>query len=126
MTKAGLLIFAFLYFLTGLFILIFPYKFYEMAPGVSETGPFNVHFIRDVALAFLASGSAIAWGVKNTKPVVCLFGVAWVALHGLFHIQMQLTRGLSLDFIAAFDVVGVIVPAALTVFLGFRFLEATK
>ena len=40
------------YVLIGFYLMVFPLGFYENAPGVSETGPYNMHFIRDVGFAF--------------------------------------------------------------------------
>ena len=39
-----------------------PHAWYERTPGVAMMGPFNLHFIRDVALAYLASAAALGWG----------------------------------------------------------------
>src|SRR4026209_2266576 len=33
---------------------------YETVPGVSETGPFNPHFVQDIGIAFLVAGLALA------------------------------------------------------------------
>ena len=33
---------------------------YETVPGVSETGPFNPHFVQDIGVAFLVAGLALA------------------------------------------------------------------
>jgi hypothetical protein len=45
---------------TGVYIFAAPEAFYENTPGLSIMGPFSVHFIRDVGLAFLASGPRLA------------------------------------------------------------------
>lgn len=72
------------YLLTGLYLIVLPETFYATAPGVVDTGPYNMHFVRDVGFAFSVSALRIAYGVRrNNKPLV-VFGSAWLALHGLF------------------------------------------
>ena len=34
----------------GLFMLLAPSTWYHFVPGVTHTGPFNQHFIRDIGL----------------------------------------------------------------------------
>ena len=41
----------------GLLILAAPHHWYESVPGVAATGPFNHHFVIDIALAYVASGA---------------------------------------------------------------------
>ena len=96
--------------LTGAFILLDPEGFYAAIPGLAAMGPFSVHFIRDVGLAFLASGGAVVWGGWRGAVAVVLAGLGWPFLHGLFHVQIWAHRGFPLDFIFAFDLVVVIAP----------------
>ena len=51
------------YLLTGLIISIAPHFFYETGPGVADTGPYNMHFLRDVGFAFTVSSLGIAYGL---------------------------------------------------------------
>ena len=41
----------------GLVMLATPHRWYEQVPGVAATGPFNHHFVIDIALAYCASGA---------------------------------------------------------------------
>jgi len=50
------------FILTGFYIGVMPETFYRLTPGLDTMGPFNMHFIRDVALTFLVSGGAMLWG----------------------------------------------------------------
>ena len=61
MTRLVLWAFVAYYLLTGLYIAVLPQVFYLNAPGVEATGPYNMHFIRDVGFAFLTSSLAMGW-----------------------------------------------------------------
>ena len=103
--------------LTGVFIFVDPVTFYELTPGLKPMGPFNIHFIRDAGLAFLASGCALCWGSWRSNPSVALAGITWPALHAMFHVQIWLHRGLPLDRIFFFDLTLVMGPPVLALFL---------
>lgn len=97
--------------LTGFYIFFAPQRFYDITPGLTMMGPFSIHFIRDVALAFLASGGAMGWGAWKFNNAVAIAGASWPTLHALFHVQIWMARGFPFDSIFAFDVVAVIIPA---------------
>lgn len=108
-----LLIWAFVafYLLTGLYIAVLPDDFYLNAPGAQETGPYNMHFLRDVGFAFITSSVAIGYGVyANAKPVM-VFGSLWLLIHGLFHLTLWVVNGAHLDGAAAIDAATVSIPA---------------
>ena len=42
----------------GLFMLVAPMDWYFAVPGVTTTGPFNQHFLRDIGLIYLFLGAA--------------------------------------------------------------------
>ena len=46
--------------LNGAIMLLAAPTWYESVPGVSETGPYNPHFVQDVGAAFLVAGLALA------------------------------------------------------------------
>jgi hypothetical protein len=110
MIRAGLMALALGWGLTGLFILALPETFYALVPGLSLMGPFNSHFIRDVGLAFLASGGLLGWGVLRQAASIALAGAFWPALHAIFHVQIWSHRGFPFDGIFAFDLAAVILP----------------
>lgn len=84
---------------------------YHTIPGVALTGPLNVHFAKDVALAYLASGAALLWaGIKHDKSAgIC--GASWLVLHAVFHIWIWFHRGTPFDLIALTNLIGIQVPA---------------
>ena len=71
----------------GLFMLISPGKWYFAVPGVTTTGPFNQHFVRDIGLIFLLVAIAMLTGVVRPVARVLLWSAAalWLAGHALFH-----------------------------------------
>lgn len=98
------------YFFTGLYILVAPMHFYNNVPGLPSMGPYNMHFIRDVALVFIACSVAIAWGCKHQQRSTAIAGAAWPAMHAVFHLQIWVGRDFALDIISASDFLAVIIP----------------
>ena len=115
MSRIVLSVLGAVWFATGIYIILAPEAFYEATPGLSAMGPFNVHFIRDVGLVFLASGGAAVWSARSRNRAVAMAAVAWPALHALFHIQIWAHRGFPFDGIAFFDALAVVAPAAIAV-----------
>lgn len=108
-----LLIWAFVafYLLTGLYVAILPHDFYLTAPGAQATGPYNMHFVRDVGFAFITSSIAIGYGIFANKKPVMVFGSLWLLIHGLFHLTLWVVHGMQLDSAAMIDAVTVSIPA---------------
>jgi hypothetical protein len=97
MIRAGLMALALGWGLTGLFILSLPETFYALVPGLAAMGPFNSHFVRDVGLAFLASGGSLGWGARTGVAAIAIAGVLWRLLHAIFHVQVWSHRGFPFD-----------------------------
>lgn len=72
----------------GLYMLIAPVGWYFAVPGVTTTGPFNQHFIRDIGIIFLFLGAAFLVGTFRRRARAVLWGGAtlWLACHALFHL----------------------------------------
>jgi hypothetical protein len=72
----------------GLFMLAAPQVWYELVPGVTDTGFFNQHFIRDIGLIQLFLGVAFGTGLARPERRLGLWLVAtlWLAAHALFHV----------------------------------------
>jgi hypothetical protein len=120
MMRAALIALGVLWSATGIVIFAAPEAFYRNTPGLSSMGPFNVHFVRDVGLAFLASGASTVYGALRRVAPIIFAGVAWPVLHALFHVQIWAHRGLPFDAIFAFDLLALIAPACLGLFLASR------
>jgi hypothetical protein len=71
----------------GVFMLVSPERWYFAVPGVTDTGPFNQHFIRDIGLIFLFVGTAFLLGAAKPQHRFVLWVAAtlWLAAHALFH-----------------------------------------
>ena len=109
------------YLITGLYIAVLPLVFYETGPGVSDTGPYNMHFLRDVGFAFTASSLGIAYGLKRKLKPLVVFGTAWLAMHGLFHLILWFMHPSSEG--AVNDLVLVVLPAAVVTYLALTYNE---
>lgn len=71
----------------GLFMLASPERWYFAVPGVTDTGPFNQHFVRDIGLIFLFIGTAFLVGTKLPRYRIVLWATPtlWLWGHALFH-----------------------------------------
>ena len=71
----------------GVFMLASPEGWYFAVPGVTTTGSFNQHFIRDIGIIFLFIGAGFLTGAF--RPDLRLFAWAaptiWLSSHALFH-----------------------------------------
>ena len=78
----------------GLFMLLDPWRWYLSVPGVTTTGLFNQHFIRDIGLIFLLLGGAFTLGaVRETYRVVLWSGVAvWLCGWPVMASALQITN----------------------------------
>jgi len=70
----------------GVFMFVDPPSWYAAVPGVPDTGPLNLHFVRDIGIAFGVSGAAIIWGQFGGGWQATALGAAFLALHSLLHI----------------------------------------
>jgi hypothetical protein len=103
--------------INGLAMLIAGYHWYKTVPGVTDTGPFNPHFVQDVGAAFLVAGLALAaraWRPRYWPAAVA--GSGFLAAHGLIHLAL-IAGGHARH--AAFDLLAVVLPSALAVYSAF-------
>jgi hypothetical protein len=101
------------WFISGIYIFVEPLAFYNAVPGLALLGPFSVHFVRDVGLAFIASGALTVWGAWRRQRELAVAGTFWAVLHALFHLHVWGHRGFLIDWILAFDLAVVIGPSFL-------------
>lgn len=71
----------------GIFMLASPGNWYFAVPGVTSTGQFNQHFVRDIGLIFLVVGAAFFLGAARPIYRAVAWGAAaiWLSGHALFH-----------------------------------------
>jgi hypothetical protein len=103
--------------LNGFVMLIAGAFWYQSVPGVPETGPYNPHFVQDIGAAYLVAGLAL--GVRAWRPrywPAAVAGAAFLAVHALLHLMMILGGH---DQYAAFDLLAILLPAALALYSAF-------
>ena len=98
----------------GVFMLAASLAWYEAVPGVSATGPFNPHFIRDIGAIYLVCGAALgwfAWRPRQGWPAMSA-AAGWLALHAAVHVRDASCGSSPLADVQR-DLVGVYVLAAI-------------
>jgi hypothetical protein len=101
----------------GLVMLAAGSRWYETVPGVTDTGPFNPHFVQDIGLAFVMSGLALAaraWRPRYWPAAVA--GAGFLAAHALLH--LVLIAGGHSHHVAS-DLLAIVVPSALALYSAF-------
>jgi len=97
----------------GLWMLFSAASWYQRI--ASDTGPLNLHFVRDIGAAFLAAGAALIWAALDPRargPLVAVAGV-FMGLHAATHLAELLERsGPTL-----IELFGVHLPSALVLVL---------
>lgn len=98
----------------GAAMLIDPLAWYQAVPTVRFTGPPNAHFIRDIGIAYLASGVMLGYAARYPagRWLAAVAGALWLSAHGILHIYEVLTAICS---VGAFwtDAPGVLGPPLL-------------
>ena len=71
----------------GLTMLLAPEPWWARAPGATDSGPFNPHFVADVGFAFLAGGIAfLAFAWRPKLRLVALGASGFLVGHALLHL----------------------------------------
>lgn len=106
--------------LNGVFMLTAPGDWYQAVPGVTETGPLNPHFVRDIGAAYLAAGAGLAWfaALPAARPAA-LLAALFLALHALVHL-VDAVSGREAWTGLARDLPTVFLPPVLTLWLAWR------
>jgi hypothetical protein len=101
----------------GLVMLFAGRWWYGAVPGVTQTGPYNPHFVMDIGAAYLVVAGALAW--RATRPAAgqcAVIAAAFLALHGLIHLAHAVLFGaFGAEFVR--DLPGVYLPALLTAWI---------
>lgn len=116
MASAGAAMLGVIGIATGLWQLSDPLGFYWGVPGVADTGPYNPHFVRDIGIAYLLSGTAFLAGLRwpGQRTSLWTLGAAWLALHALFHVW-EVAAGICAPAALSRDFAGVSLPALIGV-----------
>jgi hypothetical protein len=70
----------------ALFMMFKPPLWWSLVPGITESGPLNHHFVRDVAIAFACTSIGLLWSLHGGTWRVALLGSLFVVLHSLLHV----------------------------------------
>jgi hypothetical protein len=72
----------------GVWMLMRPETWYYAIPGVTGTGPLNLHFIRDIGCAYLVVAAGLLWMASRPREAwpAALAGGAFLALHAFVHL----------------------------------------
>jgi uncharacterized protein YjeT (DUF2065 family) len=102
----------------GLFMLVAPLTWYELVPGVTDTGFFNQHFVRDIGIIQLFLGVAFIVGLLRPERRIGLWAAAtlWLSAHALFHFW-EVAVGLCAPSALPRDFPAVTLPALLGIAL---------
>lgn len=101
----------------GVFMIADPASWYGAVPGVALTGPLNLHFVRDIGCAYLATGAALFWFAVDARARPAAFaGGVFLALHALVHVA-DAASGREVGHGLVFDLVPVFLPPALALWL---------
>lgn len=100
----------------GIYMLVAPANWYFAVPGVTNTGPFNQHFIRDIGLTYGFVGGALVVGARAPAMRVTLWAIAsaWLSAHAIFHFW-EVAVGICGPSQLIIDLPAVYTPALITV-----------
>jgi len=96
----------------GIYMLATPESWYFTVPGVTTTGPFNQHFVRDIGIVFLFLGGSFLFGAARPDLRVALWAAPsiWLSGHALFHFW-EVAAGICGPSAIARDFPAVTLPA---------------
>jgi hypothetical protein len=99
-------------------MLVSPAEWYVAVPGVTTTGPFNQHFLRDIGLIFLFVGAAFLLGAAMPQYRVISWAAStlWLSGHALFHFW-EVAVGICEPSVIARDFPAVTLPAIIGLIL---------
>jgi uncharacterized protein YjeT (DUF2065 family) len=111
----------------GLFMIVAPEAWYNLVPGVTDTGPFNHHFVRDIGIIQLFLGIAFGVGMIRPELRVGLWAAAtlWLIAHAVFHLW-EVAVGICSPSVILRDFPAVSLPAIVGVLLTFWAVNHTR
>lgn len=102
----------------GVAMLAASLAWYDAVPGVTATGPFNSHFIRDIGAIYVTCALGLAWFAWRPRqgwPAMAA-AAAWLTMHAAVHVY-DATCGTSPLADVQRDFVGVYLFAAIPLLL---------
>jgi hypothetical protein len=105
----------------GVAMLFAGYWWYGVVPGVTATGPYNAHFVRDIGAAYLVTAASLgwfAWRPREAWPALAA-AAAFLTLHAAIHVFDAACGTKPLQDVAR-DFAGVYLPALIALGLTLR------
>ncbi|MFI4935515.1 MAG: hypothetical protein ACHP7N_12900 [Caulobacterales bacterium] len=99
----------------GVVMLLVGPWWYGAVPGVTMTGPFNPHFVKDIGAAYLMSGVGFVWFAATASAIsrgAAAMAALFLGLHALIHLTEAIGDPMGPAHLAR-DFAGVILPAIL-------------
>ena len=105
----------------GLVMLFAGLWWYNAVPGVTATGPYNPHFVRDIGAAYLVTAGGLGWfAIRPREAWPALIGAtAFQTVHVAIHLFDAFRGAMPLADMTR-DFAGVYLPALLTVAIVLR------
>ena len=103
----------------GIWMLVSPERWYHDLPaGVPDTGPLNLHFVRDIGAAFVTFGLGLCIGaeVPRYRRATVTLAAVFFGLHAAIHVY-DILAGLLPPHHWLEDLPGVFVPALILLVL---------
>jgi hypothetical protein len=96
-------------------------------PGVTSTGPFNQHFLRDIGLIFLLLGGGFLAGAALPRSRILLWAAPsiWLLGHALFHLW-EVAVGICSPSVIPRDFPAVTLPAIIGILLTFWAIRQSR
>ncbi|NOT42309.1 MAG: hypothetical protein HOP13_17685 [Alphaproteobacteria bacterium] len=69
----------------GVYMFADPPGWYAAVPGVPDTGPLNLHFVRDIGIAYFTAGVALAWSALGAGWRASALAALFIGGHALLH-----------------------------------------
>lgn len=70
----------------GALMMVAPDYWYHVVPGVTASGPLNVHFVTDAGIGFLVAGLSLFAAIGERLRPLALAGAAFLVGHALYHL----------------------------------------
>jgi hypothetical protein len=105
----------------GLVMLFAGLWWYGVVPGVTATGPYNPHFVRDIGAAYLVTGAGLGWFAARPREAwpALVGAAAFLTLHAAIHVFDAACGTRPLADVTR-DFAGVYLPALITLVIAFR------
>jgi hypothetical protein len=91
---------------------------YGAVPGVTQTGPYNPHFVKDIGAAYLIVALALAWRAARAAAGqgAVIAGAGFLVVHAFIHVVDEISGGDALgEFVRDFG--GVFLPAVVAAWI---------